>query len=284
MIGFGTSVTGAGLVGAGVAGYWAYTLGGVERLRPLLRRYRRGVMRAGLVVSGAGLLDPTSTVAAVVPFGAAGALYAYAARNQWLHPRPAPALVETRMVLPDYALVAVMPGGGAIPLRWAARLRTVRAGAWTLVHCGLARSVAVFRSPAAGPVAATLPHSTGFEIGAGSGIWDGVDGRSLDSGPDLVAAPVALCTSAAWHAAFPAEPVWAPSAHAPLPPRYSRRPLVPGARDVADPNRWGTAIDGAWTALADHELGVCPPHAGSTEGPAVAYLGRWAARRRGMRA
>ncbi len=264
---------GAAMVASGVVAYWAYTLGGVGALAPLLRRKRQLLTVSGIVIAGFGLLGHGVSVAALLPIAVAGSLFGYAERRQWLFPATAPRFSVQDGALDPAALVAVLPDGGAVPVRWAGKKRTIRIGDSLLVHCGLARSLTLFEAPP-DPIAAVLPHPTGFWIGTAAQTWDGVDGTA-EGGSPLVRKPLGLCTAGAWRAEYPEASWYGPADGEPLPPDSHRTPLVPGARGVQDPLAWGRVQSERWT---EADTDVCPAQ---TQSP-VYYLGRWAALRRGL--
>ncbi len=276
----------AGLVLFWVVAYWCYTLLGATALADPIRRRRRlgvafGVVGSFLSVGAAAYaefpLTASMVSAPVVAFG----LSAYAMQRQWLFPRPATRLTQGAFPLTDDALVAVLPGGSAVAVAWLTRLRTAVTDQWLVVHCGLARSLAVFERPAEGPVGATLPHASGFEIGTlGWGRvrrWDGVDGLALDRGANLRRAPVALMTHGAWRARFPDAPLLRPEGRDAPPAAREIVPKVPAARGIVRPMDWGV-LRGQWEPV---DVTVAPPWSGQAEGPAVTYLSRWAALARG---
>lgn len=269
------AILGVLLTGAGVTAYWAYTLLGVTVLAPLLKRVRQiAMLTGGALGAVAGIGGVASgDLWTIAPASIALVLLGYSLRNQWLLPTQAAGAVAgpRPAELDDDDVVAILPDGRALPLRWARRRRTVRCGQAVVVHCSLARSVAAFDAPAAG-LAAVLPHPTGFQVAASGRTWDGVDGTALDGGAPLTPMALGLSTVSAWEREFPGGELWLP-ASGPLPAERTVTPLVPGARGVTDAMAWGRVEDGCWTA---QELDVEPEIRGR-------YLARWAAVRRGIR-
>lgn len=261
---------GAMCVVLAVVGYWAYTLGGVDALAPLMRQTRQRVVALGCLLSGLALLGDGLSLMGAGPVVIAAPLMAYAVRRQWLFPKTAPRLASTEMMPRPEDLVAVLPDGNAVALRWLAKLRTARVENLLLVHCGLSRSLAAFRAPS-GDVAAVLPHPTGFLIGTRTRTWDGVDGLATDGGSSLEAVPIRLMTQAAWRLRWPSAGLMAPVGATSLPPIDSRFPRLPGARGVPDPLAWGRVSAGRWEA-----------HDPSSDEQAGRFLARWAALRRGL--
>jgi hypothetical protein len=200
----------------------------------------------------------------------------HARMRQWLLPRPAPLLVPVEVELAPDTLVAVLAEGAAIALPWLARLRTARRRETVVVHCALARSLMAVHSEDYAPIAAVLPHRTGFEIGANGLFWDGVTGESLDGGQSLTRVPVVVCRYAAWRSAHPDRPLLAPAGGPPSPSR-KRKVLLPDARGVDDGQRLGWVEQGRWRALEAEDLSRCQPVDKS-----IYYLSRWAAIARGL--
>ena len=262
--------------------YWLYTLAGWRVGRGLLRRWRRGSMRLGALVALAGpmwaLYRGEADLLPLVGVLAGVSVLALlnARTRQWLVPRPAPLLVPVEVEVAPQTPVAVLSEGAAIPLPWLAKLRTARRRETVLVHCALSRSLMAVHSEDYAPIAAVLPHATGFEIGANGCYWDGVTGQTLDGGESLSRVPVAVCSHAAWRAAHPDEPLLAPAGGPPSPSR-KRRVLLPAARNVDDGQRLGRVNDDRWRALESAELARCDPF----DEP-VYYLSRWAAIARGL--
>lgn len=270
---------GAAIVVAWVAAYVAYTLGELTPLRKPLMRLRRPGIALGLGMAVAGtaleigvgaplrLYDP-------VPLFLAVAATAYAWRRQWLVPRRVPSLVpsEGTTELDAQELVAVLPGGAAVPVRLLARLRTALVGDRLVVHCALARSLAAFDPPGE-PVAAVLPHATGFFVGGGGRLWDGVDGHAGDPGAPLRRRSLSLSTYSGWRRAFPQGALYLEQPGQQLPDEpfvlpISRERSAPGAME------WGTVENGQWAPAA---LDACSDPAAVGD---RYYLARWAAERR----
>jgi hypothetical protein len=272
---------GAAIVIAWVAAYVAYTLGELTRLQKPLLHLRRPGVAAGLGLALVGMVLEIGMCSSVrfhhfVPLVLAVTAAAYAWRRQWLLPRHAPVLVaaEGTMELSTQELVAVLAGGAAVPLRLLAHLRTARVADRLVVHCALARSLTVFDSPV-DPVAAVLPHATGFFVGSKGRLWDGVDGSAHDRGPPLRRCPVGLSTYASWRQTFPEGALYLQGLGRSLPNHPLLFPVsaersAPGAMD------WGTVEHGVWVPAA---LDLCPDPAAAGD---RYYLARWAAKRRGM--
>lgn len=254
-----------GLLVLGVVSYWLYTLAGLRGLGPFVGTFRRTVM-----ILSVGVLGPLLGHAgadASVPALLGLAAFLYALSRQWLLIDASPQLVEGEdRLLAAGDLAVVLPDGSAVPLALLARLRTARVGDDTLVHCGLARSLALFQ--AAGDLRPELPHATGFSLIGPGGLWDGVDGAPLAGGAPLRRGELSLSDGADWRAAHPTAVLYALAeqreAVAPAVPT----PRVPGARSVADPMRLGSVRDGRWSS--------------GREGSADLFLARWAARARGL--
>jgi len=285
-------VSGVGLAVLLVGLYWLYTLQGLRLLGPLvspparkvgfaiaaLQSFAWGPVLSMYALSGgrdgdvgllAGwLLGPPVLV---------GAAIWYALKRQWLEPRPAAPLSAFAGHPGKDALVAVLPGGEAVGLAWMRRSRTATVGDLCVVHCGVARSLAAIVGAGAAPKA-WMPHASGFSVRSGGIHWDGVDGTGLVDPASMARAPVGLCTFEAWRAAYPDARLLRPEPFAA--PRPARNVVVAGAREVADAMRWGVVEDGAWRALSDADLAVCPDVGDSA--PRRYYLSRWAARVRGL--
>lgn len=267
------SGVGLALVAGSSAAYLAYTLGGVDGLAPFLLRRRGATLRLGLALTGLGVLlaprRPSGWAAALVAAG----LATYATRRQWLSGHPAraytPELLEGPPAPPGPdGWVVALPDGGAVRLRAAAQDRVLFAGQWLVVHCGLARSVAVFEAPRV-PVAAVLPHRSGFFMRVGEALLDGVDGRAAEGGEGLSPVAVRVLRLHEWR-----EQGGTRLYERPARGQYrARTPRVPGARGVRDPMRIGRVEGGVWVAL---------PPSGAEAAGAVLHLARWAARARGL--
>ncbi len=252
------SVAGVGLVASGTAAYLAYTLAGRDELAPYLHNRRRAAMGAGLLLTAVGVIEAPHRPSSWLALGIAGGLVTYAVRRQWLLGHRA-RVYRSAQPLPagGRGWAVVLPDGFGVRLREAALDRVVVAGQWMLVHCGLARSVAVFQAPRV-PVVATLPHPSGFWLDVGGARVDGVDGS-----PTLTPVPVTLCR---------VEDDAAPKRYYSYRDDHelpsSPRPRVPGARGVEDAMRFGVVREGRWAALDGGEASL--------------HLSRWAAKVRGL--
>ncbi len=217
-------------------------------------------------------------VAAALSVLLVGLPFAFALQRQWLVPRRAARNAIAPVPPSDDELVAVLPNGRAVAVVWLERPRTVIIDRWCLVHCGLARSLSVFTSPAAARPRAWLPHRSGFWVRGPTSLWDGVDGRDKAGKPAVERQPVGLCTHAAWQAAHPDARLLRPLPF--VEPRPPRKVLVKGARGVVDAMRWGVVEHDTWRPLTDADLAICPDVSDSA--PPRYYLARWAARVRGL--
>ena len=237
--------------------YVLYTPVGLAALRPLMLRVRRGAFGlgvVGLIVAGVaeGLASVPGTVVGLLAL-------TWAVKRQWLSPRAALRLVPCSAELPPDARVALLPDGRGVPISVLQRARVAEVDGWSVVHCAISGSLAVF---SARGLRAVLPHPTGFDVGSSAGVWDGVDGTSR-GGTDLVQGAVGWCRAADFTGELLA-------GKGPVPTERSIRPVVRGARGVDDPLRVGRVVDGRWT-----------PDPGGAAGPGT-LLGRWAALARGL--
>ena len=276
MIQRAVAIAGAILASGAVAAYWAYTLAGVTALMPVLRRPRQLAvgLASVLLVAGALPLDGGRMDGVALGLAAVGlALVKYAVDRQWLLPRPAAAFEPTAASPAAGSLVAVLDSGDAVPLAHLARVRTASVGEMVIVHCALAQSLAGFRTPPGGPVAAVLPHGSGFFVGNAAGTWDGVDGRGRAGVADLEPVPIGLMSVGAWRQRHPAGRLLAPVGDPPMPADRARRAMVPGARGVPEGGSLGWVVDGGWSPIEQ------PPR--REPGPGFC-LARWAAVRRGL--
>jgi len=255
----------AALLLAGVASYWAYTLGGVRLLAPWLGTFRRVVM-----IGSVATLPPLLAHAGVdglLPASVGLVAFLYALGRQWLLMDSAPVLVpgEDDLLAPT-DLAVVLPDGSGVPLALLARLRTARIGDDTLVFCGLARALTLFVS--AGDLRPELPRATGFSVAGPAGVWDGVDGASVLGGEALRRSALTLADGETWRSSHPDAVLYVLEGQRKAIPPTVPTPRVPGSRAVADPMRLGAVRDGRWSS--------------STEEPADLFLARWAARTRGL--
>ncbi|MBT9559641.1 MAG: hypothetical protein IV100_26665 [Myxococcales bacterium] len=263
------------LLAAGASGsYLAYTLGEHAALLPVALRARGPAFALGLGASVLGLSLAPWRPSAWLSLAVTGGLTAYALKRQWLMPPSAPRYVPT---LPSPSgpngLVLVLPDGGGVRLRVLARDRVALVGPWLVVHCGLARSVAVFNAPD-DVVRAVLPHRSGFWLNVGrvGELVDGVDGVGRDSGqPVLRRLAATVRTEASWRAVAPEALLHAPLGGGLL--ASERRPRVPSARGVADGPRFGVVDGHSWRPVDLADPGPSQP------GQYV--ISRWAARARG---
>ncbi len=247
---------------AGVASAWmwlwvvlyaAYTPGGVVALRPLMTGPRRLAFWVGFAGLAIGLVIDVETAWVWVAVGSMAA--AYARWRQWLVPRAA--LKLTTSAETCTGRVVVLPDGRGVPVAVLQRARVAQVDGWSVVHCAVSGSVAVFEATG---LRAVLPHPTGFEVGSADGAWDGVDGSGTGEG--LRRLPVALV------AGFSGELLAGPGR---LPEERVVRPVVSGARGLAEPLERGRVVAGAWHPEADGGE------------PRDGYLlGRWAAMARGL--
>ncbi len=263
-----------------VVGYWCLTLLGWRFLAPLMTSIRQAAVAVGTVGLVAALLLAElgeRPLLRLVPLliGLLGA--AYALRNQWLFPRAAVELRACKLEPEADALVAVLPGGEAVCVSVLSRTRTAVRGDILLVHCGLARSLAAFTRPGSSRPAAILPHSTGFEIGAGGHRWDGVDGTAVADAQDLVLRSLVLCSYSRWRAEHSLGALLAAPNQKSLAPGRKRTPRVPGSAAVEDPLAWGRVEGAQWTELGEGDFEATAP-----TGAPQRFLGRWAAAALGM--
>jgi hypothetical protein len=268
--------------------YIAYTIGGVSVLAPLLGRVRRGLIAVAVASAtlGASITPAASTMAA----GAIAILASiYAWRRQWLVPQPCvDASVTIHARLDDDAMVLILPDGNALPLDWIRSQRIICSGDYWVVHCRIARSLALFNRPAgAAPPRPTLPHATGFYIGEQTGEWDGVDGTPRAGARDLLRRSVVLSSCADWRRAYPSRLLLGPPAGARFRSTPTPTPRVAGARGIDGAMDWGVVEGGRWRPVGDDGHRLETPYDRGLEGVATAigdaptyYLSRWAARRR----
>jgi hypothetical protein len=270
--------------------YIAYTIGGVSSLAPLLGRRRRGLIAVAAASATFGaIIAPAASTMAAVAIAIIGSAYAW--RRQWLVPWPgidASSLVHTR--LDNDAMVVILPDGDALPLDWIRSQRTICSGNYWLVHCGIARSLALFDRPAgSGPPLAILPHATGFYIGERTDEWDGVDGTPRAGTRELVRRSVVLNSCGDWRRLYPSRQLLGTSRQALLRPALSPTPRVAGARGIDGAMDWGVVEGGSWRPVDDNghrvETGYDRGLGGACTmiGDARSYyLARWAARRRSI--
>jgi hypothetical protein len=266
---------------AAVTSYWLYTLAGITALRPLLGWPRRLFLGAGIVGTSAATLRSPEALS-LIPLSLGTVLVFYAVTRQWVR-CPAASELETLdpESVPAHELLALIPDGRAVPLAVLAQQRTVRIGNLLVVHCPLSRSIACFEAPTT-PVRAELPHASGFSLRSGKRRWDGVDGTALDGGDNLNRRRVDVCSKAKWREQFPSGELFVADAAAPLPVFTERLPLLPAARGLSDPMRWGKADSTRWEAVPEgavdsRRLSLA---GGSQEAPFL--LSRWAAHVRGL--
>jgi hypothetical protein len=260
-----------------VCAYWGWTL--LEL--PWLRRWvdPRGRRMALALALVAGLLAGASSghwLGAAVAFICG----LQAGKRQWLLPSEAAVLAPYTTELPDGELLAALPDGRATAIRWLEVVRAARLGDTLVVHCGLSRATVALRPPT-GVVMPWLPHKSGFYIGDGTQLWDGVDGRSCGQQPDLDRVPLVLCSTATWRARWPAGTLWAP---APVPAtKTSIRAVTRSAVGVLDGARWGVVRASIWRPLDDDELYATPDTGEEAAvNQADYYIARWAAKTRNL--
>ena len=266
MIATALSLTGLALTGGSVAAYAAYTLADVQSLRGPLLSIRKASVLAGVASATAGLaLSPLNPLTSV-GFAVTAALAGYATGRQWLFPRAAPRYRPVMSSRGD-GLVLVLPDGRGTRLRWLAHDRVARIDGWLLVHCGLARSVAIYDDPGGDP-RAVLPHATGFLIAESGQLYDGVDGTPVTTTHDpLTQLPCRLAAGERFAGVLvgPSKPQGTDRL---------RTPRVPGARAITDPMAFGAVRGAEWRPL------------GSFSDDAVIegdyFLSRWAAQARGL--
>lgn len=266
--------------------HWLHSRGRVAGMRALIHRWRRRSMSLGALcaLASVGLVlyrQDMHLFEPVAPLVAVAALaMLYARLFQFLRPRPAPLMVPVEDDALDPAeLVAVLPEGSAITMEWLATMRTARRREVVVVHCRMPRSLLAVHSPDYKPIAAVLPHSSGFEIGAAGRLWDGVSGQALDGKAALERAPVALCTARAWREAFPEGPLLGPAGGLPATLKHDAV-LVPPPGSGAGDDQWGAVEGGRWRELSAAQLDEAPQvHEGALTGDRY-FLSRRAARAR----
>jgi|GEM_PF-6820420 len=262
-----------GLVALAV-GYEGMSQHGVESLRPVLRW--RGLLTTALTIALVlGVAQEPGGGHFVALFAGLVAL-GFAAWRQELAPDLAPALQPIDDALEPSEIVAVT-ASGAVPLRLLEQLRTARVHGSLLVHCRTANSTTAFASPPGAPLAALLPQTSGFEIGGpAAGLlgvgprWDGIDGAAVAGTTNpLAVQPVALATAAEWKTERPDHPVLGLPGE-PLPPRQGPPSLLPPAAEgIEAPWQLGRVTDDGWAPA-------------EPDGVPGRWLGRWAARSRGV--
>ena len=138
----------------------------------------------------------------------------------------------------------------AVPLRWAARARTLWLrrpdGDRLISYCALAHSLRVFGG-ASGEMAAVLPHGAGFFIGQPGMLWDGGTGLGQRM-TALVPHPFVLCRASE----LPSSAlVRLPAGEVALPTVLKRTPRLPGARGIEGAMDWGVVQNGRWVACRE---------------------------------
>ena len=263
-----------------VVAYWCMTLLGWQFLAPAMTDIRRAAVSVGVVGLLAALVwaepgEPGWHRSVPLALGMLGAIYSW--RNQWLLPKPATELHPCELVASDEDLVAVLGTGQAVCVSLLSKARTAVYEDQLLVHCGLARSLAAFKRDDGQRPGAVLPHRTGFFIGTGHADWDGVDGSSARGGGSLQPLPLRLLSYTTWRQAHPEGALLAPRGIQAIPQPRSRRPRLPDAAGVEDPLAWGRVDGDGWQELSHEDL----HSAGPVDLP-MRYLGRWAAKARGL--
>ncbi|MEC8025792.1 MAG: hypothetical protein VX223_17805, partial [Myxococcota bacterium] len=195
----------------------------------------------------------------------------YGIKRQWVFPTPAASVMKSELIVPPEEWMILLPGVGCIPLRWAARLRTLvlnhESGTYVISYCSLAKSLRVFID-APVELAAVLPHATGFYVGADGTWWDGNTGIKVNgSGSNLESAEFQLVKSQECAHAV----VLTPNGQSILPKPLARIPRIPGARGVKNGMDWGRVDGGDWVEFTD-------------QGPMTSWVvSRWAASSIGLR-
>jgi len=270
----------AGWILLWVVAYWCLTLLGWQFLAPLMTDVRRSAVSIGVVGLVAALVwaepgEPGWIRGIPLALGVMGAIYSW--RNQWLFPRPATELHPSTLEATDEDLVAVLSNGQAVCISLLSKARTAVFEDQLLVHCGLARSLAAFKRDGDERPGAVLPHRTGFFIGGTSVRWDGVDGSSAQAGSSLQLLPLLVLSYKTWRQAHPDGILLAFEGLQAIPRPKHRQPHLPGAAGVEDPLAWGRIDGEAWQELTDEEL-----HSAAPLDSPRRYLGRWAAKARGL--
>ena len=271
---------GAALATGFVAGYFAYTLGGAEGLAPALLRPRQVGMAAALGLSSLGLsLRPGPLSAGSTAITTLALAYAW--KRQWLYPSPGPRAERLHAALPDDTTLLVLPGARALPLGWVRRHRVIQCQELSIVQCGIARSLAVLRSPGGRPMFHLLPHATGFFVSDGQGEWDGVDGAPRRGSEPLQRLPAQVTSLARFRSKMPEGTLFGPPGDEAISAPPPQRPRVPGARGIEDAMGWGYVDEAGWHPAADHDSEASFPE-GDPPTFSRYFLSRWAARRRGL--
>jgi hypothetical protein len=273
----------AGWILLWVVAYWCLTLLDWQFLRPVMTDVRRAAVSLGVVGLLAAIVwaEPGETGwLRSIPLICGLLATWYCWRNQWLFPKLATELQPCSLQVEDEELVAVLAGGQGVSIALLSRARTAVFDNQLLVHCGLARSLAVFKRRQGQRPRAVLPHATGFFIAANddNALIDGVDGSSADPESNLVLQPLRLCSYRAWRESQPQATLLAPMGLKALPTSQQRKPRLKGAVGVEDPLAWGRVEDGVWHVVSapDQKLSAL------SEEPRR-YLSRWAALARGLK-
>ncbi len=270
----------AGWILLWVAAYWCLTLLGWQFLAPVMTNVRRSAVSVGAVGLVAALVwaepgEPGWIRGVPLALGLLATMYSW--RNQWLFPKPATELHPSTLVAADEELVAVLSNGRAVCISLLSKARTAVFEDQLIVHCGLARSLAAFKREGNQRPGAVLPHRTGFFIGADSVRWDGVDGSAAQGEDSLQLLPLLVVSYKTWRQAHPEGILLAFEGLQALPQPRTRQPHLPDAASIEDPLAWGRVEGESWQELCDEEL-----HRAEPVDLPRRYLGRWAARARGL--